>query len=85
MRTIRILEGKGVRTVRILSLNCIRTFLLMGGFPGNAAVKTTTAGGVGSIPGQRTKILHATWYGQNFYFNILKRTFILAVSTIATC
>ena len=27
--------------------------------------QTTTAGGVGSIPGLGTKILHATWYSQN--------------------
>ena len=29
--------------------------------------QTSTAGGVGSIPGLGTKILHATWCNQNIY------------------
>ena len=38
-------------------------------FLGGAVVKTPylSARGAGLIPGQRTKILHATWHGQNFF------------------
>ena len=36
----------------------------MGDFPDDPVVKTTTAGGTGSIPGWGTKIPHATWQGK---------------------
>ena len=36
-----------------------------GDFPGGPVVKTSTAGRLGSIPGQGTKIPHAKLCGQN--------------------
>ena len=88
---VQTVKGTGLRHRREGSENHKNPFAELyqnlpshGGFPGNAVVETTTAGGVGSIPGQGTKILHAMRCGQMFFFNILKRTFSLAVSTIAT-
>ena len=34
-------------------------------FPGYPMVKISTARGIGLIPGQGTKIWHATWHNQN--------------------
>ena len=44
---------------------------LQGDFPGSPVVKTpaSTAGGTGSIPGQGTKIPHATWHSQKKKIN----------------
>ena len=42
------------------------------GFPGGPVVQASAAGGVGSIPGRGTNILHAEWYGQRNLRIILK-------------
>ena len=47
-------------------------------YPGGPVVKTPRvhfgdAGGVGLIPGQRTKIPHAAWWGKNNNYNKFKK------------
>ena len=62
-RSIRSVGFPGLRFIRIIcgaSLKC--RFL---DFPGSPMVRTCTSSsrGVGSIPGQGAKILHAAWCG----------------------
>ena len=89
---VRTVKGAGLRHRREGSENHKNPFAELyqnlpshEGFPGEAVVKTTTAGGVGSIPGQGTKIPRHGVAKKNVFLNIFKRTFSLAVSTIATC
>ena len=47
--------------------------------------QTSTARGVGSIPGLGTKILHATWYSQNISLKKLMLYFVPLNSKYLSC